>query len=456
MTDRKAKREKFNSKFGVMMAMAGSAIGLGNMWRFPYLTAKSGGAAFILIYLLMMLFISLPAMITEYLVGRRSRANIFNSFAILGHPRWRFIGLFAVLATIFVLSFYSVVGGWALRYLVQAFQFKFDSTTADYGTEFSSFVSSTFGPLGYTYLFLGLTAFVISGGVKKGIEKFSKIMMSVLFVIIILVVIRSVTLPGAINGLRYLFVPDFGKISIDTFMQALGQAFFSLGLGCGAILVYGSYVKTETNIVNSAIQVAVLDTIFAIIAGIAIIPAIFAIAGMNGYEPDFNAGPGLVFITLPRIFAAMPLGSVIAILFFMSLLLAAITSAISIYEPIVAFIIEQWHKSRTKAVLIGFSICAILATFCSLSQGVMSGVKLFGYNIFDFFDNFSATVLMTGSGLLLTVFAGWVMKKEDFMDELTSHGHFNRHKWLAKTVYILVKYVAPVGIFAIIIGDFLL
>lgn len=456
MTDIKAKREKFNSKFGVMMAMAGSAIGLGNMWRFPYLTAKNGGAAFILIYLLMMLFISLPAMITEYLVGRRSRANIFNSFAILGYPKCRFIGLFAVLATIFVLSFYSVVGGWAIRYLVQALQFKFESASTDYSTEFSTFVSSTFGPLGYTFVFLGLTAFVISGGVKKGIEKFSKIMMSVLFVIIILVAIRSVTLPGAVEGIKYLFVPDFDRIGIDTFIQALGQAFFSLGLGCGAILVYGSYVKTETNLVNSAIQVAVLDTFFAIIAGIAIIPAIFAIASMNGYEPDVNAGPELVFITLPRIFASMPLGSVIAILFFMSLLLAAVTSAISIFEPIVALIIEQWHKSRARAVCIGFSICAVLGTFCSLSQGVLSGVKLFGYNIFDFFDNFSATVLMTGSGLLLTVFAGWIMKKEDFMDEITSHGHLDKHKWLMTATYILVKYVAPLGIFAIILGDLLL
>lgn len=450
------KREKFGSRFGVLMAMAGSAIGLGNMWRFPYLAAKNGGAAFIIIYLVLMLTISLPTMITEYLIGRRSRANAYTAFDRLGYPKLKFIGILAILASIFVLSFYCVVGGWATRYLVQACALKFQSLSTDYAGQFATFVSSPISPLLYTLIFLGITAAVISAGVKKGIEYFSKIMMTVLFVIIILVAIRSVTLPGAIEGIKYLLVPDFSKVSGETWVTALGQSFFSLGLGCGTILIYGSYVKKEEDLCMSAIFTAVIDTVFAIIAGIAIIPAIFAIAQMNGFTPNVDAGPGLVFITLPGIFAAMPFGQVIAILFFVSLLLAAVTSSISLLESSVAFIIEEWKMKRRKAVLLAFIACLVLGTFCSLSQGVLSNIRIFGLNVFDFFDKTSSNFFMTISCLLMIIFTGWFLKKEVVLDELSGRGYSNTPRWLIRLTYFLIRYIAPLGVLTIIICNFFL
>ena len=452
----KSEREKFGSRFGVLMAMSGSAIGLGNLWRFPYLTAKNGGAAFILIYLVLLTVISLPAMITEYMIGRRSRSNAYTAFERIGYPRMKFIGIIAVTGAVVLLSFYCVVGGWSLKYLADSLLLKFDSPLSDYSGIFSRFVSAPIEPLVYTFAFLGLTAAVNSGGVKKGIEKFSKIMMSLLFIVIIILAVRSVTLPGAGEGIRYLLVPDFSKVTGRTFVDALGQSFFSLGIGVGTILVYGSYVSSKEDLSATAAQTAALDSIFAIIAGIAIIPAVFAIARMNGIEPDVNAGPGLVFITLPGIFASMPMGKAVAILFFVSLLLAAITSSISIFESIVAFIIEVLHIRRRYAVLTGFLTCAVLGVFCSLSQGILSEVRVFGLQIFDFFDKLSANVLITASGLLMALFAGWIMKKEEFMDEMSAHGHSSTPKWIIGTVYALVRYAVPAGIIGIILSTILL
>lgn len=448
------KRESFGNKFGVLMAMAGSAIGLGNMWRFPYLTAENGGAAFILIYIVLMLTISLPTMITEYMIGRRSRANAFYAYGKLGFPRRRYIGLFAVMASIFVLSFYCVVGGWTIKYMINAFMLHFQSAAADYSAEFNSFASSTISPLIYTFIFLLLTTLVVCGGVRQGIERFSKIMMTMLFIIIILIAIRSLTLPGSAEGIRYLLVPDFSKVTGHTWSAALGQSFFSLGLGCGAILVYGSYVKTEENLVMTALTTALADTLFAIVAGLAIIPAIFAIVSINGTVPDINAGPGLVFITLPGIFASMPLGTIAAILFFVSMLLAAITSSVSLFESGVTFFCEVFHIRRLWGSVVTFCICAVLGLFCSLSQGKLAHIRIVGLNIFDFFDKTSSNVLMTGSCLLMVLFAGWTMKKEDFMDELSGHGKSGAQKWLLATNYYLVKYISPLGIIAIIISTF--
>ena len=449
-------RDRFNNKFGVLMAMAGSAIGLGNMWRFPYLTAENGGAAFILLYIILMITISLPIFITEYLIGRRRRANAFSAFRKLGHPEFRLIGLLAITAAVFILSFYCVVGGWAVRYLFQACALKFESAAVDYSAEFASFTSSTYSPLLYTFIFLGMTAFVISKGVNKGIERFSKIMIMILFFIIILVAIRSVTLPGSIEGIRYLFVPDFSKVSAETLINALGQSFFSLGLGAGIIVIYGSYVKSEDDITITAVFTAALDTLFAVIAGTAIIPAVYAVASINGYIPDVNAGPGLVFITLPNIFASMPMGSLAAILFFSSLLLAAVTSSISLLESAVSFIIEVWNTTRRTAVIAGFTICALLGILCSLANGVLADVRVFGLNIFDFFDKCASNILMTGSGLLMVIFAGWIMRKKDFIDELSNNGNSKTPLWLIRTIYFLVKYAAPIGIIAIILGNILL
>lgn len=451
----KKNRENFGGRFGVIVAMAGSAIGLGNMWRFPYLVGQNGGAAFILVYLLMLVFICLPILITEFLLGRRSRSNAFSAFGKLsGKKRWNIIGTLNVLATVCIMSFYCVVGGWSVRYLVDSCTFSLEKIT-DYSGFFNGFISSTASPLVYTFIFLGLNALIIALGVKKGIERFSKVMMVILFVIIVLVAVRALTLPYAMEGVKYLFVPDFSKIDGKVLVSALGQAFFSLSIGCGVILTYGSYVKDDENIVASASWIAGMDTLFAILAGVAIFPALFAIAGMSGTAPEIAAGPGLVFITLPDIFKSMPLGGLVAILFFLSLLLAAVTSSISQMEAFVAFLIEEVKLSRVKGVIIAYLIYFAMGALCSLSQGTLSGVSIMGNNIFDFMDKLSSNVLMTGGGLLLVLFAGWKLRKEDFIDELSNHGKLNTPAWLLNTIYFLVKFIAPVSIIGVFLSTIL-
>ena len=443
-------RETFGSRMGMLLAMAGSAIGLGNIWRFPYMMGKNGGAAFILIYVIMLIVLCLPVMVSEYLIGRRGGSNPFSSFDRLAPgTKWRWIGLLAVLASACILSFYCVVGGWSVKYLLDSCTLSF---SGNYSDDFSAFISNPWKPLLYTMVFLGLTGLIIVFGVRKGIERMSKVMITVLFVIIVLVVIRSLTLPGAVEGLRYMFVPDFSKVTSDTIIAAMGQAFFSLSIGCGCILTYASYVRKDENILASSAWVSFFDTMFAIIAGLAIIPAVYAIAYMNGVEPDVSAGPGLVFITLPGVFGQMPLGSVAAILFFMALLLAAITSAISLMEVVVAFIIEELHRSRARAVVLCFLLCGAVGVFCSLSFGPLDGFRLFGLSVFDFFDYITSNIMLPAGGLLLAVFAGWRLKRANYLDELSNGGKLKIPRWLCLTIYYLVKLVAPVGILLIFLN----
>lgn len=440
-------RETFGSRMGMLLAMAGSAIGLGNIWRFPYMMGKNGGAAFILIYIIMLVLLCLPVMVSEYLIGRRGGSNPFSSFDRLAPgSKWRWIGLLAVLASACILSFYCVVGGWSVKYLFDSCTLAFSGAQGDYAANFGSFISNPFKPLAYTLVFLGLTGLIIVFGVRKGIERMSKIMITVLFVIIVLVVVRSLTLPGAIDGVRYMFVPDFSKVTAQTCISAMGQAFFSLSIGCGTILTYASYVSKQENILASSAWISFFDTVFAIIAGLAIIPAVYAIAYMNGVEPDVSAGPGLVFITLPGVFSQMPLGGVAAILFFLALLLAAITSSISLMEVVVAFIIEEMHRSRVKAVVMSFLVCGVVGVFCSLSFGPLQGFRLFGLSVFDFFDYITSNIMLPVGGMLLAVFAGWRLKRANYLDELTNGGKLRIPRWLALTIYYLVKLVAPVGI----------
>lgn len=448
------KREHFGSHLGVLLAMAGGAIGLGNMWRFPYLVGKNGGAAFIAVYLLFVVFLCLPILISEYALGRRTQKNAFGAFKALSKNKsWSIIGVFAVSAAICILSFYCVVGGWSVKYLVESFSFNMSALDSSY---FNGFISSSWSPVLYTFVFLAMTGGILVLGIQKGVERFSKVMMMLLCFLIILIAIRSITLPGATEGIKYLFVPDWSELDGKAVLEALGQSFFSLSIGCGTVLTYGSYVKKDENIISSSLLVSVFDTTFALIAGLAIIPAVFAIAYMNGVTPEIGAGPGLVFITLPSVFNEMPMGNIIAVLFFATLLIAAITSAISLMETFVTYEIEEWKVSRAKAVVIAFAICSLLGVFCSLSQGVLSGVKLFGLNIFDFFDKLSANVLMTGGGFLLVLFVGWSMKKEDYIDEL-SNGHTNNvPQWLLTSIYYIVKFVAPITILIVTIANFIL
>ncbi|MCQ2064451.1 MAG: sodium-dependent transporter [Bacteroidaceae bacterium] len=445
-------RETFGSRAGVLLAMAGSAIGLGNIWRFPYMLGQNGGAAFLLMYVIMLLVFCLPVLISEYLVGRRGASNPYRCFSVLAPGTgWRWIGLLAVLSSACILSFYCVVGGWSVKYLVESCMNGF-TAGQNYGELFGAFIGNAWKPLVYTMIFLGLTGLIIVLGVRKGIERMSKIMIKVLFVIIVLVVVRSLSLPGALDGVRYMFVPDFSKVTTSVMVAAMGQAFFSLSIGCGTIMTYASYVRKDENIAATSAGVAFFDTLFAIIAGLAIIPAVFAAAAQNGTAANVEAGPGLVFITLPGVFSSMPLGRIAAVLFFLSLLLAAITSAISLMEVVVSFVIEEMHRSRGRAVLAAFLLCGGVGVLCSLSFGPLENFRLFGLGIFDFFDYLTSNILLPAGGLLLTFFAGWHLKKDNYLDELTNGGTIRIPHWLCCTIFYLVKWVAPIGIALILLN----
>lgn len=439
-------RDSFGSSFGVLVALAGSAVGLGNLWRFPYLVGENGGAAFILIYLVFVILIGIPILLSEFIIGRRSQANARGAFKKLAPgSRWGIAGILAVLCCLMILSFYSVVGGWGIEYLFKAFSFDFtaEEDNAALSSLFSDFASSSWRPLVCHTIFLLLSGLIVILGVKNGIEKFSKVMMPILFLIIIGIAVRSLTLPGAGAGIDYLFKPDWSAVTANTFLAALGQAFFSLSLGSGMAITYGSYVSRSENIVSISSKTAVADTMFALIAGCAIMPAVFAF----GISP--GEGPGLVFITLPHIFSQLPLGGFIAILFFIALMLAALTSSISLLEVIVAFSIEEFHIRRRTAVLICLGILWVLGCLCSLSQGVLSEWKIFGKNIFDFFDFVSANVLMLLGGLLVVLFVGWKLGREVIHDELTNSGKLRIPAWFVDVQTFLVRFLAPAAIITI-------
>ncbi len=440
------KRDSFGSRFGALVAMAGSAVGLGNLWRFPYLVGENGGAAFIIIYIILSFMICLPIFISEFMIGRRSQKNAYSAFNDLsnGSP-WRFVGLFSVLIPLVVLSYYSVIGGWSVEYIFKAFTFSFsgEETQATMNSVFADFVSNPWLPLLCHTVFLLATIVIVAFGIKGGIEKFSKIMMPLLFVIVIAIAVYSVTLPGARAGVEYLFRPDFSKITPQACASALGQAFFSLSIGMGCIITYGSYVSKKEDIMSQSIYTAVFDLVFALCAGIAIMPAVFAF----GLNPQ--SGPGLVFETLPYVFSQMPAGGIIAILFFIALFVAAITSSISMAEVGVAYLVEEKGLSRKVACLILFVICWIVGAICSLSFGPLSDIKLFDRSIFDFFDNLSSNVLMTLGSLLTVLFVGWRLKRTDIYDEFTNGGSLSVNAKIFGVLWFLIRYICPVAIIAI-------
>ena len=434
-----AKRDGFGSSLGALLAMAGSAVGLGNLWRFPYLVGTNGGAAFIIIYLFFVLLLALPIMYAEFIIGRRSQVNVFGAFKVLAPGTgWVNMGLLFVLSAVTIISFYSVVGGWTIDYFVKALSFKFDTTDGEVlGGMFNKAVSSNIEPVAYMLLFMGASAFILLSGVKEGIEKYAKIMMPMLFIIVIFIAVRSVTLPGAGAGLDFLFKPDFSKVTAKTFINALGQAFFSLSVGCGTVMTYASYVNRKENMIKLSVQTALTDTIFAIIAGIAIMPAVFAF----GISP--SEGPGLVFVTLPNIFAQLPFGSYLAIIFFFALFIAAITSSISMLEVIVAYLNEEFNLGRKVSIIGSTIFVSVLGALCSLSQGALSGIKIFGYNIFDAFDKTSSNILLPLGGLCAVIFVGWKMTKSDCTDEITSGGIHKFPLFFVNFIYLCIKYLAP-------------
>ena len=443
------KRDSFGSRFGVLVAMAGSAVGLGNLWRFPYLVGENGGAAFIIVYIILCCLICLPIFISEFVVGRRSQKNAFAAFRDLsGGSAWRFVGLVTIIVPLIVLSYYSVIGGWSIDYLLKSLTFSFTGgeSQSAFSTMFTGFVTSTWGPLAAHTSFLLATTLIVMIGLKDGIEKFSKVMMPLLFFIVLAIAVYSITLPGANAGLEYLFYPDFSKLTGQSVAAALGQAFFSLSLGFGTIMTYASYVSKKENIMFQSTATAVSDLVFALIAGVAIMPAVFAF----GINPQ--SGPGLVFETLPYVFGQMPAGGLIAILFFLALLVAALTSSISMLEVAVAFLVEEKNFSRRGACVVLFILCWVVGGLCSLSFGPLSHIQINGGNLFDFFDNISSNILMTLGSLFTVLFVGWRLKKTDVYDEFTNGGTLSRNAKIFGVLWFLIRYIAPIAVLSIFIS----
>jgi NSS family neurotransmitter:Na+ symporter len=442
------KRDSFGSRFGALVALAGSAVGLGNLWRFPYLVGENGGAAFIIIYILLSFLICLPIFISEFVVGRRAQENAYSAYRDLsGGSAWKYVGLMTVIVPLIVVSYYSVIGGWSIEYFFKAatFQFTGGESQIAVSTMFTDFVTSPWAPLiGHT-LFILVTALIVAAGIKGGIEKFSKIMMPLLFVIVLGIAIYSMSLPGASGGLEYLFKPDFSKIDAEVCAAALGQAFFSLSIGFGTIMTYASYVSKKENVMFQSMATAVSDLLFALIAGVAIMPAVFSF----GLDPQ--SGPGLVFETLPYVFSQMPAGGIVAILFFIALLVAAVTSSISMFEVGVAYLVEEKKYSRIKACSLLFAVCWVMGTLCSLSFGPLSDVHILGRSIFDFFDHLSSNVLMTLGSLLTVLFVGWRLKKTDIYDEFTNGGTISTNVRIFGVLWFIIRYIAPLAVIVIFI-----
>ena len=411
-------RVTFGSKIGVILATVGCAVGLGSIWRFPYMVGENGGAAFLLVFIICTILLGLPIMITEFFIGRHSRSNAAGAFKVLAPgTKWPLIGYNGVLAAFLILGFYSVVSGWTLEYIWQAMTGSLDGkTTAEFTEDFHAFSSSVFRPIFWTAVFVALTHVIIVFGVEKGIERASKIMMPALFLILILLCVRSVTLPNVSEGLNFFFKPDFSKITSSVVLSAMGQTFFSLSIGMGCLITYASYFGKETNLQTTAIEVTVLNTLVALLAGVMVFPAVFSF----GIEP--TVGPELVFITLPNIFEQLPFGSLWSFIFFILLALAALTSTISLHEVSTAYIHEEYHVSRNRAAWIVSIGVTIIGAICSLSFGVLKDFTIGGLIIFDAIDFLTAKIMMPLGGMMICIFVGTRIEKKVLKEELTNKG----------------------------------
>ena len=450
------KRELFGGRSAAILALAGSAIGLGNIWRFPYMVGQMGGAAFIILYLASCVLLSLPIFLAEAIIGHRTHAGTIGAMEQLAPgTKWKWLGLLTVISPLVILSYYSVVGGWSIDYLWRSLTTGFHTQGVDaVASVFGSFIARPWGPLVCHTLFLVGCALIVSAGIKSGIERFNKITMPLLFVLIVLIMVYSLSLPGAGSGVEYLMMPDFSKMTPATVAAAMGQSFFSLSLGVGTILTYSSYIKTKENILATGAGTVFFDLLFALIAGFAIMPAVFA----AGIEP--GAGPGLIFETLPYIFAKMGasapwLSAVVAVLFFVTIVFAAFTSAISMFEVGVAYLVEQRGLSRRRATLLIFGGTWLLGALCSLSFGPLSGIKLFGLSIFSFCDYLTSNFLMTFGGLLFVIFVGWKMDKKAVRDEFTCGGTARFNCAVFDVFHFLLRYIAPVAIVIIFLTNFM-
>ena len=444
-------RVNFGSKIGAILAAAGSAVGLGNIWRFPYEAGNHGGAAFILVYLACVFILGMPIMIAEFTVGRRAKASTGKAFGILAPgTQWKWLGRLGVLSGLLILGYYSVVAGWTLEYIITSLSNGFAGKgPEDYVAIFQNFSQDPIRPIIWCLVFLFLTHFVIVKGVKDGIEKSSKVLMPVLFILILVLAVCSMSLPDASKGLEFLLKPDFSKVNADVFLGAMGQAFFSLSLGMGCLSTYASYFGSDTQMGKTALSVGVIDTMVAILAGLIIFPAAFSV----GIQPD--AGPSLIFITLPNVFqqafGGVPfLAMIFSLMFYVLLALAALTSTISLHEVVTAYLNEQFGMSRGRAAVWVTGFCVVTGVLSSLSLGVWDD-KFFGLGFFDLLDFVTAKLMLPLSGLLVSLFVGWYLKRSLSYEELTNYG-LQKAPYFPIYMFIL-RYLAPIAIVLIFVNE---
>ena len=432
--EKKSIHGTWSSRWTFILAATGSAVGLGNIWKFPYMAGDNGGGAFVLVYLACICIIGLPIMLGEIMIGRRGRSSPANSMKSLAaeantSSAWTLLGATGALAGLLILSFYSVAAGWAMSYIFNGFQ---NITAESSSLSFNNLLSSPSSLIFWHSLFIAITVFIVARGILKGLEKWINTLMPILFLIILLLCIYAMQTGAFFEGLRYLFMPDFSKINPQVMLEALGQAFFTLSLGMGAIMAYGAYMPANQNIGKTAVSVAALDTGVALLAGIAIFPIVFA----NGLAP--SEGPGLVFVTLPIAFSSMPLGILFGTLFFVLLSIAALSSSISLIEPGVAWLIESLKIKRiTATILLGFTAWFI-GLFSALSFNLLSEFTIFGKNFFDATDFLTNQIMLPLGGIFIAIFVGWVMKKEHVLNELGFQENFIFKAW-----YFSVRFVAP-------------
>lgn len=434
-------RGSFASRFGVIAAMAGSAVGLGNIWKFPYMVGENGGSAFIITYLIISVLITAPVLIAEMSLGRMGGQNVLGTFRTLAPKQkaWQGVGWLGLITAFVILSFYSVIAGWSLAFIKESVVGGFmGKSVTEVTADFNGFIASGWQPVAWAIVFLVMTCLIAGSGLQKGIERSSKLLMPLLAVLLVVLVVRSFFLGGFGESVQFLVKPDFSKITPEVMVAALGQSFFSLSVGMGTMLTYGSYVKKSENITGVVTNVLIADVAIAILAGFAIFPAVFT------FDINPTSGPDLVFLTLPSLFAQIGGGQIMSILFFVLLFFAALTSAFSLLEVVVAYVTEELKLKRRSAVIVSFVGLAILATLCAMSQMPDSALRLGSLNLFDAFDKVSSNVMLPLGGLLIVLFWAWKLPKQRVQEEITNNGTCSGR--IFPVLYFLLRYIVPVAL----------
>ncbi len=439
-------RSSFTGKIGFVLAAAGSAVGLGNIWRFPYLAAKYGGGIFLLVYLILAVTFGFTLMVAEIALGRKTGLSAVGAFDKL-NKKFKFVGIIAAIIPSIILPYYSVIGGWVTKYLAVFVTGGAKAAASD--TYFTDFIAKPVEPIVWFALFIGITAVVVMLGVQKGVENVSKFMMPVLIILTLIIAIYALFQPGAWEGVLYYITPDFSRFSATTVLAAMGQLFYSMSLAMGIMITYGSYMKKEVNLESSVHQIEIFDTGVAFLAGLMIIPSVFVFSG--GDEAALGKGPGLMFITLPKVFDSMAGGTVIGAVFFLLVLFAAMTSSISLMETVVSIFEDKFKLGRTKTCLLVLAGCLLLGIPSSLGFGVLGNINVLGLSILDMFDFVSNSVLMPIVAFLTCIFIGYILKPQAIIEEVERSARFKSKKLFT----VIIKYIAPVFIVLILVSSVL-